>query len=80
MKRLWLFQPAVVILWRLYDERGGRFPKINISETDAFGRRFFAIAVVFRKSERFSVYLLNDEVSLEYPFSPVRTLCARQES
>ena len=80
MKRLWLFQPDGVILWKLYDERVGRFPKTNISETDAIGWRFFAIAVVFRKSGRLSVNLLKNEVSLEYPFSPVRTLCARQES
>ena len=80
MKRLWLFQSNVVILSRLIDERGGRFLKTNSSEADAFGRPFFSIAFVFRKSKRFSVYLLNNEVSLEYPFSPVRTLCARQES
>ena len=76
-----MFVPAnFVILWIFIDEIIGRFPETNISETDAFGMRFFAIAVVFRKRGRFSVYLLNNEVSLEYPFFPVRTLFARQES
>ncbi len=32
MKRLWLFQHNVVILWRLFDKRVGRFPKTKILE------------------------------------------------
>jgi len=53
MKRLWLFQPNVVILWRLYDERVGRFPKTNISETEAIGRRFLPLRLYSGRVEDF---------------------------
>jgi len=53
MKRLWLFRPDVVILWRLYDERGGRFPKTNIFEADAFGRRFLPLRLYSGRVEDF---------------------------
>ena len=45
--------------------------------TDAIGMRFFAIVFVFRKSGRLSIYLLNNDVGLEYRFSPVRTFFMR---
>ena len=65
MKRLGLIQPNVVILWRLDDQRVGRFPKTNISEMDAIGRRFLPLRLYSGKVEDFQCskyfYLIGKE-------------------